>query len=202
MLYQLLLCSKVNQLYVYMYLLFFGFPSQSTKQSSLCYTVGSHQLSILYIVSIVHICQSQSPNSSHALSFLLGIHSLFSASVSYAFLTFKKKKRKNGLPWWSGGSESVFQCRGHRFKPWSGKVPHATGQLSPWTTTQSTHWSLGDSTTEALTSQSPCSAVREATVMRSPCSEKPACHKEVQPRLPQLGKAHEQQKPEQPKTNK
>jgi len=75
---------------------------------------------------------------------------VFSASVSYAFLTFKK--RKNGLPWWSGGSESVFQCRGHRFKPLSGKVPHATGQLSPWTTTQSTLWSLGDSTTEALTS--------------------------------------------------
>ena len=26
------------------------------------------------------------------------------------------------------------------------------GQLSPWATTQSTLWSLGDSTTEALTS--------------------------------------------------
>ena len=36
---------------------------KSTKQSSLCYTVGSHQLSILYI--LVYICQSQSPSSSH-----------------------------------------------------------------------------------------------------------------------------------------
>ena len=36
---------------------------QSTEQSSLCYTIGSHQLSILYIV--VYICQSQSPNSSY-----------------------------------------------------------------------------------------------------------------------------------------
>ena len=38
---------------------------QSIEQSSLCYTVGSHQLSTLYIVSIVYICQSPSPSSSH-----------------------------------------------------------------------------------------------------------------------------------------
>ena len=36
---------------------------QSTEQSSLRYTVGSHQLSTLYVVTIVCICQSQSPNS-------------------------------------------------------------------------------------------------------------------------------------------
>ena len=35
---------------------------QSIEQSSLCYTAGSHQISVLYIVCI---CQSQSPNSSH-----------------------------------------------------------------------------------------------------------------------------------------
>ena len=46
----------------------FSFRSpQSTEQSSLCYAVGSHQLSILYIV--VYICQSQSPKSSHTLPF-------------------------------------------------------------------------------------------------------------------------------------
>ena len=27
------------------------------------------------------------------------------------------------------------QCRGHGFKPWSGKIPHATEQLSPCATT-------------------------------------------------------------------
>ena len=44
---------------------------QSIQQSSLCYTVSSRQLSILYTVSIVYMCQSQSPNSSHPdLSFL------------------------------------------------------------------------------------------------------------------------------------
>ena len=27
------------------------------------------------------------------------------------------------------------QCRGHGFEPWSGKIPHATEQLSPCATT-------------------------------------------------------------------
>ena len=36
--------------------------SQSTKLSSLCYTAGSHQLSILHMA--VNIRESQSPNSS------------------------------------------------------------------------------------------------------------------------------------------
>ena len=42
--------------------------AQNTEYSFLCYIVGSHQLSILYKISIVYICQSQTPNSSH-LSF-------------------------------------------------------------------------------------------------------------------------------------
>ena len=27
------------------------------------------------------------------------------------------------------------EIRGHGFNPWSGKIPHATEQLSPWATT-------------------------------------------------------------------
>ena len=34
-----------------------------------------------------------------------------------------------GLPWWLSGKESTCQCRRHRFNPWSGKIPHAVGQL-------------------------------------------------------------------------
>ena len=30
------------------------------------------------------------------------------------------KTKMQGLPWWSSGWESVFQCRGHGFNPWSG----------------------------------------------------------------------------------
>ena len=80
---QFLLYSKMNQLYMYIYLCFFHFlPVQVTsehQQSSLCYTGGSHQLSVIYIV--VCICQSHSPDSSHFPPFLLG-PCLFSMSVS------------------------------------------------------------------------------------------------------------------------
>jgi len=45
------------------------------------------------------------------------------------------KNELQGFPWWFSGKESASQCGGHRFYPWSGKIPHATGQLSPRTTT-------------------------------------------------------------------
>ena len=44
-------------------------------------------------------------------------------------------KRLQGLPWWRSGWESACQCRGHRFEPWSGKIPHAAEQLGLWATT-------------------------------------------------------------------
>ena len=40
-----------------------------------------------------------------------------------------------GLPWWRSDWESACQCRGHGFEPWSGKIPHAAEQQSPWATT-------------------------------------------------------------------
>ena len=46
-----------------------------------------------------------------------------------------KKPNRWGLPWWHSGWESACQCRGHRFEPWSGKIPHAAEQLGPWATT-------------------------------------------------------------------
>ena len=66
MLCHFLLYSIVNQLYIYIYVLFFRVYShvghQSTEQGALCQTVSSYQLSVLYIA--VCICQSQSPNLS------------------------------------------------------------------------------------------------------------------------------------------
>ncbi|KAJ8787545.1 hypothetical protein J1605_022860, partial [Eschrichtius robustus] len=44
-----------------------------------------------------------------------------------------------GLPWWRSGWESACQCREHGFDPWSGKIPHAAEQLSPWATTTVAH---------------------------------------------------------------
>ena len=85
LLYNVVLVSGVqNQLYVYAYPFPLGPPShpsrspQSTELSSLHYTAGSHQLSVLHMA--VHIRQSQSPSSSpppHPAS----TH-LFSMSVS------------------------------------------------------------------------------------------------------------------------
>ena len=40
-----------------------------------------------------------------------------------------------GLPWWCSGWESACRCRGHRFGPWSGRIPHAAERLGPWATT-------------------------------------------------------------------
>ena len=39
-----------------------------------------------------------------------------------------------GLPWWHSGWESACRCGGRGFGPWSGKIPHAAEQLSPWAT--------------------------------------------------------------------
>ena len=44
-----------------------------------------------------------------------------------------------GLPWWYSGWESTCQCREYGFAPWSGKIPHASKQLSLRTTTTEAH---------------------------------------------------------------
>ena len=87
-------------------------------------------------------------------------------------------KKIQGLPWWPRYSESACQCRGHRLDPWSAKIPRASGQLSPCTTT-----------TEAHVPQSLCSATREDTARRSPLTETKSS-----PRSLQLEKACSQQR--------
>ena len=57
---------------------------QTTEQSSLYYTFCSHQLPILY--TVVYICQSQSPNSSHPRFLPLVSVRLFSTCVSLFLL--------------------------------------------------------------------------------------------------------------------
>ena len=59
-------------------------------------------------------------------------------------LKYSSKNPTIGCPWWFNGKEFACQCRGHRFDPRSGKIPHAMEQLSPWaTTTEPVLWSLG-----------------------------------------------------------
>ena len=75
------------------------------------------------------------------------------------------------LPWWHSGWESACRCRGHGFEPWSGKIPHATEQLSPCaTTTEPAHLE-------------PCSA------MRGRNSERPSHRNEKWPPLATTGES-------------
>ena len=57
------------------------------------------------------------------------------------------------LLFWSSGEEPTCQCRGHRCDPWSGKIPHAPGWLSP------APWLL-----------SPSSGAREPLLLKPPHS--------------------------------
>ena len=58
-------------------------------------------------------------------------HKFFSIYRVYCYF----KNEFGGLLLWSSGWESACQCKGHRFDPWSGRIPHALGQLSPFATT-------------------------------------------------------------------
>ena len=68
----------------------------------------------------------------------------------------RDQKKKKLLPWWSGVQWLRIHLLMQGCSPWFGKIPHASGQLSPCITT-----------TEARWPQSLCSATREATAGRS-----------------------------------
>ena len=48
-------------------------------------------------------------------------------------------KNSPGLFWWLSGKGSAGQCRRHGFDPWSGRIPCAVEQRSPWATTTEAH---------------------------------------------------------------
>ena len=103
------------------------------------------------------------------------------------------KKESSELPWWLSGKESTCQCRRHRFDPWSGEIPHATEQLSPWAAT----------TEPVLTS--PGAGTSEARAPRSLRTRAPwgACVSPLESGLhsPQLGeRARSEEDPEQPES--
>ena len=54
--------------------------------------------------------------------------------TSVKHINNRVKESVEGLPWWRSGWESACQCRGRGFEPWSGRIPHAAGQLDPWAT--------------------------------------------------------------------
>jgi len=66
------------------------------------------------------------------------VRSITCSQVSFDYSSMESNETNDGgrgLPWWLSGKESACQCRRHQFDPWSGKIPHATEQLSPCATT-------------------------------------------------------------------
>ena len=104
---------------------------------------------------------------------------VYTSCVTYKVLMvfiFGVKITRN-IQFWTSmvvhGWQSTCQCRGHRFSPWSRKTPHASEQLSPWTT------ATEDWAPRAFAPQQK---------MRSPCTAVTSSL-----RSPQLEKAHAQQ---------
>ena len=86
-----------------------------------------------------------------------------------------------GLPWWRSGWESACQCRGHGFKPWSGKIPHAAEQLGLWaTTTEPARLELVLRNKRGRDSERPAHCDEEwpplAATRESPCTETKTQH--------------------------
>lgn len=116
--------------------------------------------------------------------------------VRFGRRTFKVSSKFLGRPWWSSGKESACQYNRHRFDPWSGRIPPATEQLSPWPqllSQRSRAWELH--------LQSPWAATTEACCLepvlrnkRSRRNEKPSAATESRPGSPQLEKACAQQR--------
>ena len=61
---------------------------------------------------------------------------VFSNESALQKKTKSKIWQRRGLPWYYSGKEFACQCRRRGFDPCSGKIPHATGQLSPRPTTR------------------------------------------------------------------
>ena len=85
MLYQSLLYNKVNQLYVYIYLIPLAPPfhllhrsrsSQSTRLSSLCSTAASHQLYILHMAVYIYVSAAPPILSTLPFPLYVLVHSL------------------------------------------------------------------------------------------------------------------------------
>ena len=99
------------------------------------------------------------PDSPGAISFTWNI---LPTSFAYQTLKHPPKLRPRDFP--AGPVMKTANDRGHKFNPWSRKMPHASEQLSPCAMTAEpqccNYWSLN--------AYSPCSP-RKATAVRSQC---------------------------------
>ena len=89
---------------------------------------GVEQLERTYVIGME--CKLLQPLQKiiwlHLLRFKIAIPWLNNLMLKYRSI-----KMHIGLAWWLSGKEFTYQYRRHRFDPWSVKIPHAAGQLSP-----------------------------------------------------------------------
>ena len=69
------------------------------------------------------------------LVFLLHLCLFLCLPCLFILLDASLKLEFPGLPWWFSGKESGHQWRRLEFDPWSRRISHASGQLSPLATT-------------------------------------------------------------------
>ena len=120
MLFIIVSCSSFHFNYVYI----FGGKKKEGKLKEIIEVSSS----LFYKIENREVIKLRDPKAE--ISVLLSYRVISSRTETYNTI-----KIRRGLPWWRSGWESACQCRGHRFEPWSGKIPHASEQLGPCATT-------------------------------------------------------------------
>ena len=92
------------------------------------------------------------PLRAKQLTLCFGIFIIKTKAVVAMSLNFVLKMYILGLLWRLSGKGFACQWRRHQFESWCRKIPHATKQLSPWTTAVTPAlWNLGSATAEVHT---------------------------------------------------
>ena len=107
--------------------------------------IGMQQILQVYLIRVLHshviLCPTDYPegyaHNMSARSLMTSGFRILSSATCNSFLQRVLRHLKEEsieLSWWSSGWDSTCQCRGHGLDPWSRKIPHTTGQLSPHAT--------------------------------------------------------------------
>ena len=112
-------------------------PGDGEGQGSLvCCSPQGHKES-----DLTDLLNSNSLGAHHLSTFVTRISLRDIASSCQGIQSTENEKKKiegkkihSRASWWLSGKECTCQCRRHEFDSWSGKIPHAAGQLSQCTT--------------------------------------------------------------------
>ena len=108
------------------------FPSIRVFPMSHFFASGGQSIGVSASASVLPMnIQDWFPLGCTGLNFVYskGLSRVFSNTKKLSFI--KKKKKSGGFHGSLVVKTLPTQCRGHRFDPWSGKIPQVEGQLSP-----------------------------------------------------------------------